>query len=120
MTNKLKQNLRYNRADRKLFSKIYPSDPVERSLCKLHERREDLTKSIDAVFVCMADRGFRPGIDNRNPEFSADFDRILEFDKQREKIARQVGKLEKQGGITTEQALRSLCRINAGRGSQSY
>ena len=77
-------------------------------------------KAIDEVFGGMYRRGFRPGIDNENPAFFADFDLINRWHKDMEQIARRVVRLEKASGKTTEQALHEKYLLNAGRGSQSY
>lgn len=118
--NKEKQNWRYMQAARRIFRVCYPKNPIARKLCQLDEQREQYQKSIDKVFADIYRRGFRPGIDNQNPEFLADFDLINQWMKEQKRIARRVDRLEKTSGTTTEEALRAMYLMNAGRGSQSF
>lgn len=120
MTSKQKQNNRYAAAERRILRVRYPQDPAARKLCQLDEQRDRYSKAIDEVFGGMYRRGFRPGIDNENPAFFADFDLINRWHKDMEQIARRVARLEKASGKTTEQALHEKYLLNAGRGSQSY
>lgn len=119
-TNKTKQNIRYKQAERRISQRCYPQDLAARKLCQLNEQREQYQKSIDKVFADINRRGFRPGIDNQSSEFFADFDLINKWRKEQQQIARRVDRLEKASGITTNEALRDLYLMNAGRGSQSF
>ena len=74
MTSRQKQNNRYAAAERRILRVRYPQDPAARKLCQLDEQRDRYSKAIDEVFGGMYRRGFRPGIDNENPAFLADFD----------------------------------------------
>ena len=119
-TSKIKQGIRYAAAERRILRVRYPQDPAARKLCQLDEQRERYSKAIDKVFSDMYRRGFRPGIDNENPEFLADFELINFWQKDMERISRRVSYIEKQCSKTTEQALHEKYLLNAGRGSQSY
>lgn len=88
MTSKQKQNNRYAAAERRILRVRYPQDPAARKLCQLDEQRDRYSKAIDEVFGGMYRRGFRPGIDNENPVFFADFDLINRWQKEQERIAR--------------------------------
>ena len=120
MTSRQKQNNRYAAAERRILRVRYPQEPAARKLCQLDEQRDRYSKAIDEVFGGMYRRGFRPGIDNENPAFLADFDLINRWQKEQERIARRVARIEKLSGKTTEQALHEKNLLNAGRGSQSY
>ena len=120
MTSKQKQNNRYAAAERRILRVRYPQNPAARKLCQLDEQRNRYSKAIDEVFGGMYRRGFRPGIDNENPAFLADFDLINRWQKEQERIARRVARIEQASGKTTEQALHEKYLLNAGRGSQSY
>ena len=120
MTSKQKQNYRYAAAERRILRVRYPQDPAARKLCQLDEQRDRYSKAIDQVFGLMYRRGFRPGIDNQNPAFFADFDLINRWHKDMARIARRVVRIEKQSGKTTDEALHEKYLLNAGRGSQSY
>ena len=122
-TSKIKQGIRYAAAERRILRVRSPQDPATRKLCLLDEQRDRYSKAIDEVFGGMYRRGFRPGIpgiDNENPAFLADFDLINRWQKDMERIACRVARIEKQSGKTTEQALHEKYLLNAGRGSQSY
>lgn len=119
-TSKIKQGIRYAAAERRILRVRYPQDPAARKLCLLDEQRNRYSIAIDKVFADMYRRGFRPGIDNENPAFLADFDLINRWLKDIERIARRVSCIEKQCGKTTEQALHEKYLLNAGRGSQSF
>ena len=111
MTSKQKQNNRYAAAERRILRVRYPQNPAARKLCQLDEQRNRYSKAIDEVFG---------GIDNENPAFLADFDLINRWQKEQERIARRVARIEQASGKTTEQALHEKYLLNAGRGSQSY
>ena len=111
MTSRQKQNNRYAAAERRILRVRYPQNPAARKLCQLDEQRDRYS---------MYRRGFRPGIDNENPAFLADFDLINRWQKDMARIARRVARIEKLSGKTTEQALHEKYLLNAGRGSQSY
>ena len=119
-TSKIKQGIRYAAAERRILRVRYPQDPAARKLCQLDEQRDRYSKAIDEGVGGLYRRGFRPGIDNENPAFFADFDLINRWHKDMEQIARRVVRLEKASGKTTEQALHEKYLLNAGRGSQSY
>lgn len=115
MTSRQKQNNRYAAAERRILRVRYPQDPAARKLCQLDEQRDRYSKAIDEVFGGMYRRGFRPGIDNENPAFLADFDLINRWQKEQERIARRVARIEKLSGKTTEQALHEkTCSTQAG------
>lgn len=107
-------------AARRILRVRYPQDSHARQLCKLDEQRELLGKAIARTFEDMQSRGFRPGYDNQNPEYSVDFDRIDKWMKEQEQIANRVARLETKSGMTTEQALKDFYFLNRGRGSQSF
>ena len=85
MTSRQKQNNRYAAAERRILRVRYPQDPAARKLCQLDEQRDRYSKAIDEVFGGMYRRGFRPGIDNENPAFLADFDLINRWQKEQER-----------------------------------
>lgn len=120
MTSKEKQRNRYLAAERRILHPIYPQNAAARQLCKLDEQHECYAKSIDKVFADMYRRGFRPGIDNQNPAFFADFNLINQWMNECERIARRVKRIEKTNGITTDEALQHFALLNKGRGSQSF
>lgn len=119
-TSKIKQGIRYAAAERRILRVRYPQDTAVRKLCQLDEQRDCYAKAIDKVFADMYRRGFRPGIDNENPAFYADFALINRWHKDMERIARRISRIEKQSGKTTEKALHEKYLLNAGWGSQSY
>ena len=43
-TSKLKQNIRMQKADARMFKNIYPSNPIERKLVQLNEKFDSLVK----------------------------------------------------------------------------
>lgn len=120
MTSRIKQGIRYMAADRRLSKKIYPKDINVRKLCKLNEERDQLTKDIDKFFIIMKSNGFRPGIDAQNPIFFKDFDLINICEKRRERIIKQISRIESFSGISVEDALHQFYILNKGRGSQSF
>ena len=59
MTSKEKQNMRYQRAEERIFRiQKYPENPAVRQLCRLEQQRDQLSKSIDKQFAYMRERGF--------------------------------------------------------------
>lgn len=121
MTSKEKQNMRYQRAEERIFRvQKYPENPAVRQLCRLEQQRDQLSKSIDKQFAYMRERGFVPGRDNREPAFFADFDLICQWTKQRDRIIQKITRIEKTHDLKSEEALKDFYLMNRGRGSQSY
>ena len=121
MTSKEKQNMRYQRAEERIFRvQKYPENPAVRKLCRLEQQRDQLSKSIDKQFAHMRERGFVPGRDNREPAFFADFDLICQWTKQRDRIIQKITRIEKTHDLKSEEALKDFYLMNRGRGSQSY
>ena len=97
MTSKEKQNMRYQRAEERIFRiQKYPENPAVR------------------------ERGFVPGRDNRDSAFIADFDLICQWMKQRDRIIQKITQIEKTHDLKSEEALKDFYLMNRGRGSQSY
>lgn len=120
MSKSLKTKIRLEAAQRKIDRRKYPSCTLTKKVVKLNERREQLNKDIDEIFKIMHTKGFRPGIDNQNPDFFADFDLILKWQKEIAKISKQVDKLCTKLGKTEPEIMEEMYRLNVGRGSQSY
>lgn len=120
MTSRQKQNNRYAAAERRILRVRYPQDPAARKLCQLDEQRDRYSKAIDEVFGGMYRRGFPPRHRQRESGVSGRFRPYNRWQKEQERIARRVARIEKLSGKTTEQALHEKNLLNAGRGSQSY
>ena len=120
MTNKNKQNIRYKKTSARIFKKkVYPQCPHLTKLLKLNERYEELNKSIDKTWDIMRGKGFKPMIDNENPDYFQDFENLQELELMRDKISTKIDKLEAKGYSLSE-AKEAFYLLNQGRGSQSF
>lgn len=119
MTNKLKQNIRYQKAHEKLCKEILPPSPFHRKLLRLDAKITDLSRHNDFIWKQMYERGFRPRIDNQNPEFFKDFELISQNQKAIESATRSIDRLEKQGHLLKD-AQEVRYTLNVGRLSQSF
>lgn len=119
MTDKLKQNLRYYKASVRLLKTVYPEDKNMRKLCKLDELRDNISKYNDALWAEIYSLGYKPNIDNNNPQFYKHFDVINDNIKRINSIGKSIENLENKG-YKLEAALEQKYLLNKGRASQSF
>ena len=111
--------IRLEKAQKRLNKRIYPTDIISRSIAKLIERENQLSKDIDKTFGIMYQNGFRPNIDNKNPVFFNDFDFVLRCQKEIERINNKIYKLCIKINKTEKDIIGEMYALNAGRGSVS-
>lgn len=120
MTSAIKQSIRYAKASKKLFTKVYPANKTERQLVKLNERYDDLSNWIAKIWQRVYYKNFRPGADNDNPLFFDDFEELQMVTKRVERLSQAINRIEIKTGVSLDSALLKMYQLNTGRGSQSY
>lgn len=118
-TSKLKQNIRYKKADQKLAKERFSNIPQEKKLVLLHQQQERLEKWQNMIWSNMYKKGFKPMVDNQNPKFYGFFDELANISKMIQKTSKSISNLENKG-FKLDSALENHYRLNAGRMSQSF
>jgi hypothetical protein len=118
-TSKLKQNLRYKKAHQRLCKEVLPACPQFRKLLNFDDLIERLSRDNRKLWIIANRKGFKPLIDNSNPEYFEHFDRLSINQKEIEQASKAIARIEKKG-YSLEDAKLARYQLNAGRLSQSF
>lgn len=118
-TSKLKQNLRYQKAHQRLCKEVLPACPQFRKLLNFDDLIERLSRDNRKLWIIANRKGFKPLIDNSNPEYFEHFDRLSINQKEIEQASNAIARIEKKG-YSLEDAKLARYQLNAGRLSQSF
>ena len=95
-TSKLKQNLRYQKAHQRLCKEVLPACPQFRKLLNFDDLIERLSRDNNKLWVIAHRKGFKPIIDNSNPDYFEHFDRLSINQKRLKKHLRRSPVLRKK------------------------